>query len=347
MHEKKILSFCICLRNDNYGGDQDRRFQKFIDYYSKIQKKYGQIFEFVICDYNSPSGKPVHEMHLPWHSLRPLKIIRVNSNHHKEISKGLGRPILDYVGRNIAVRHACGDYILILNQDIFITESIFEFCAQKKLRSEFFYRADRWDIPFESLQTGSGNQIIANAKNNLLQINRRHSIKYHEITVPYQNKDPQQLASAAFKTEKYDSREKIIYGSRRSILQKIRHMFFGAVDFESLGLHTNASGDFILCPKIAWEKIGGAIETTEFYLHTDSYLVAQLYGAGYRQAIFDLPHQVFHADHDRSARLNFQESIPYEVHKKRLADIALGTVPPRLNKENWGMHDKSLEVIEI
>lgn len=342
-----MVSLCLCLRNDNYGGDQFERFKLFINYYAAIQKKFPKFFEFIIADYNSPPGQPVHSMDLPWYSLSPIKFILINQEQHEKISAGLGRPILDYVGRNVAVRHATGKFVLILNQDIFITESIFEICAHKKLRSEFFYRADRWDVSFEALQNGSANQVIANAKDNLLQINRRHSIKYHEITVPCQNNDPRQLASAAFKTERYDSREKIIYGSKRSILQNIRHMFFGAVDFEGLGLHTNASGDFILCPKIAWEKIGGAVETTEFYLHTDSYLVAQLYGAGYRQAIFDLPHQVFHADHDRSARLNFQESIPYEVHKKRLADIALGTVPPRLNKESWGMYDESLEIIEI
>jgi hypothetical protein len=286
-------------------------------------------------------------MDLPWHFLKPIKFLIVNQKQHEKISKGLGRPILDYVGRNIAVRHATGHYILILNQDIFITESILKLCLHRKLKKNFFYRADRWDVPFEAIKKDSVEQLILNAKNNVQSTNRRHSPKYEKITVPCKNINPTDLASKPLYGEKYDTSASLIYGKKSSFLQRISHTFQKPIAFEALGLHTNASGDFILCSKKAWEKIRGAYETTEFYMHLDSYLIAQLYGVGFRQAIFDLPHQVFHADHDRSARLNFQESIPYEVHKKRLADIALGKVSPRLNTKNWGMQDESLAVIEI
>lgn len=305
------------------------------------------MFEFIITDYNSPYSSPIHKMDLPWHSLKPIKFIIVNNEQHEKISKGLGRPILDYVGRNVAVRHSRGKYVMILNQDIFITPSILEFCQHKKLKTNSFYRADRWDVSFGPIRQKPVDQLILNAKRNVQSINRRHSPKYDKITVRCKNIDPTDLASKTLDGEKYDSTANIIYGKKVSFLQKIRHRLYEPIIFESLGLHTNASGDFILCPKRAWEKIRGAYETTEFYMHLDSYLIAQLFGVGFRQAIFDLPHQVFHADHDRSARLNFQESIPYEVHKKRMADIALGKVPPRLNTKNWGMQDESLEVIEI
>lgn len=345
--KKPVVSVCLCLRNDNYGGDQTERFKLFIKYYSKVQEKYNGLIEFVICDYNSQPGHQIHEMNLPWESLRPAKSILVNSAQHEKLSQGRGRPILDYVGRNIAVRHAAGEFILILNQDIFITESILELCLSGKLSKEFFYRADRWDVVFKVLRDGLIDQLVSNAKSGICSLSRRHSPEYDKITIPYANENLNEIASQSLQGEQYDSNLNIIFGKQRSIFSRIKQALFKATDFEKLGLHTNASGDFILCSKKAWEEIRGAVETTEFYLHTDSYLVAQLYGAGYRQAIFDLPHQVFHADHDRSARLNFQESIPYEVHKKRLADIALGTVPPLLNNKNWGMYDESLEVIEI
>ena len=341
------MSFCLCFRNDNYGGDQTERFRLFIDYYSRIQKKYDGYFEFVVCDYNSPVGDSVHKMNLPWGSLHPVKFIIINAAHHEKLSKGMGRPILDYVGRNIAVRHASGRYVLILNQDIFITDSIFEFCLEQKLKENFFYRADRWDIKFDAIRRGPVDQLIFNAKNSIQSINRRHSPKYKNITVPCKDAKPADLSSQPLDEEKYDTSSNVIYGEKVTLLQQLRHRLQKPVAIESLGLHTNASGDFILCSKKAWEKIRGAYETTEFYMHLDSYLIAQLYGVGFRQAIFDLPHQVFHADHDRSARLNFQESIPFEVHKKRLADIALGKVTPRLNTKNWGMQDESLAVIEI
>ena len=97
------VTICMCLRNDNYGGDQILRFKKFINYYSWLNKKYGGMFEFVICDYNSPSGKTILELEIPWKLLSPLKIMVVNEKQHNEFSLGKGRPILDYLG----AKHCC------------------------------------------------------------------------------------------------------------------------------------------------------------------------------------------------------------------------------------------------
>jgi hypothetical protein len=342
-----LVSFCICLRNDNYGGDQQDRFRLFIDYYSKIQKRFPGCFEFVICDYNSPSERPVHAMPLPWGNLKPIRFVQVNEQQHHRASLGKGRPILDYLGRNVAVRHAQADFVGIFNQDIYISESILEYFAKGKGDKKYFYRADRWDVQLDKLQdhmssfSGSGAQRFPKA------INRRHSPEYEHITLDCLGLEPHAIASKPLRGEKYDLQNNIILEGKKSLFQATIQRLGKKVNFETLGLHTNASGDFIFCSKRAWHDIHGAIETTEFYLHLDSYLVAQLHGAGYRQAIFALPHQVLHAEHDRSARLNFKETISYETHKTRLADIALGLSPAKINPPNWGLADESLHKVEL
>src|SRR5262249_3474319 len=72
----------------------------------------------------------------------------------------------------------------------------------------------------------------------------------------------------------------------------------------ALGLHTNASGDFIIAAKTAFEECHGFPETNAFYLHTDSYGIIQLHLAGYEQCVFLNPNVIFHADHDRSCRVS-------------------------------------------
>jgi hypothetical protein len=341
------LSICCCFRNDNYGGDQLQRFQKFVDYYSHLNKKYKNIFEFVICDYNSPKGHTILDLDVDWHCLKPLQVVIVSEALHLKKSGGKGRVILDYLGRNIAIRHAQASFVAILNQDIFISDSIAKFIYDKKLSSVYFYRSDRWDFTFDGNLLGKPENVENYAQKTAVSLHRRHDLKRPPIDLKVVQGKEGELASIPLSGEKIDKANNIFYGKPPSWKNRIAQRINGQVDFEFLGLHTNASGDFIVAPKKAWEKIHGAFETTEFYMHLDSYLLAQMYGAGFCQAIFGYPHQVFHADHDRSARLSFKEKIPYEVHRKRMCDIALGVSTYRLNGPDWGMKNEKLDVIQL
>lgn len=344
---KNRVSICCCFRNDNYGGDQTQRLKNFIDYYSYQNKKYKGLFEFVVCDYNSPNRDSVLNLPLPWDSLSPLKGIIVREEHHARKSGGNGRPILDYLGRNVAVRHASSEFVLIVNQDIFISDSIAKFIFEERLNPKYFYRADRWDFPFNGMPSGKPETLENYARKTAASLHRRHDRKRLPIDVQVTPGEKEKIVSLPLVEEVVDHKYHLFQGRLPSWRNKILQRINGRVDFEFLGLHTNAGGDFILAPKKAWEKIHGAFETTDFYMHLDSYLLAQLYGAGFCQAIFAYPHQVFHADHDRSARLSFQEKVPYEIHRKRMCDIALGVSTYRLNGPDWGMKNENLEVIQL
>lgn len=341
------VSICICLRNDNYGGDQFERLKKFIEYYSFLGRKYKNFFEFIICDYNSPNAETILSLKLPWHLLSPLKVLVVEREKHERFALGKGRPILDYLGRNVAVRHASSEFVCILNQDIFISDSIARFIWEGRLNSNYFYRADRWDFPFEGMSSDKPETTESYARRTASTLHRRHDRKRLPIDVQVTPGEEEKIASLPLVGEAVDDYNHLFHGRLPSWKNKILQRINGRVDFEFLGLHTNAGGDFIVAPRKTWEKMHGACETTEFYMHLDSYLLAQLYGAGLRQAIFAYPHQVFHADHDRSARMSFQEKVPYEVHLKRMCDIALGVSTYRLNGPDWGMINENLEVIQL
>lgn len=107
-------------------------------------------------------------------------------------------------------------------------------------------------------------------------------------------------------------------------------------------LHTNASGDFILAPRKAFDDVHGMVETTDFYMHLDTYAIVQLFAAGYGQRIFAQPHCVYHADHDRSGRADFEESISWPEHEAALSAMLRGERPYQVNGARWGLADDRL-----
>lgn len=106
-------------------------------------------------------------------------------------------------------------------------------------------------------------------------------------------------------------------------------------------MHTNASGDFVIASKEAWEKIHGFPEDPHFYMQTDAYGVFQLFAAGFDQAIFMQPHRIYHADHDRAGRAGFVEP-EYVDHEKKFCEMLKGQTSFCFNDTNWGLYNYAL-----
>jgi hypothetical protein len=313
---------------------------QFIDYYAYYTRKWPELFEFIICDWNPPSDKPRLEEAYPWEQLGRVTHVVVPPEVHATLAGDRGRKILDYVGRNVSARRAIGKFILVLNQDIFVSESILSLLAQRKLSQRYFYRADRCDfhlptcigLPAQEFEKAATEQVFA--------IHRRHSSADLPISVDATPKRLVELGSRLESGDRFDYETGIIFCASdlplhvRSYKQKLveKHECL-----RRLHLHTNASGDFLLVPRAAFFAIHGMPETTEFYMHLDSYAVVQLFCAGLKQAIFLQPHRVLHADHDRSDRSDFLETLSWSEHERRLTEMILRERTFRLNPRDWGL----------
>ncbi len=82
--------------------------------------------------------------------------------------------------------------------------------------------------------------------------------------------------------------------------------------------------------------IHGFVESTRFYMHTDSYACFQLFMSGLNQAIFVGDHVVYHADHDRSGRASRAEHIDMASHMRNFSDMCHKEIPAKINGECWG-----------
>lgn len=338
------LSVIFVNRNDNYGGDQETRFNLFLEYYQDAVKAYPDLFEFLICDWNPPADRPLLKDAYDWSALKNVKHIIIPQELHKKLCPTNNRPILDYIGRNTCIRHANAPFMLILNQDIFIPRSILNFLNKRKLKKNSFYRADRVDFNASEIKSLNLDNLENQIRDKVIQKHIRpldFSLPMSiEVTI---NNQPYVCTQKASKEKEKKS---ILDGSYYQhikkydrFLDKFSPQSIHVQSYKKYLLHTNASGDFLIASKKAFEKIHGFIETFEFYMHTDSYICVQLFAAGYKQKIFTYPYQIYHNDHSRQDREARPESMTYSDHAKIFASMILGRSSYQLNGEDWGLRN--------
>lgn len=359
------VSIAFVNRNDGYGGDLEDRIAKFIEYYARYARLWPGLLEFAIVDWNPPPDRPKLPAAFNWASLGDVVHIEVPPSVHARVAGQRGRKMLDYFGRNVAIRHSRGLYSLVINQDIFIGDSIMRELASRSLSPRCFYRADRCDFDFEPCRQVPAEAFESAALASTFQIHRRHRSTEEPISLNVSNDELHFAGSGTESGDVVDEVHGIIHceGARQLRRQAAWRLFqwrwmkwrrkeleewHGDATTEKFHrrfyLHTNASGDFLLAPRKAFSRINGLIESTEIYMHSDTYAVVQLFAAGYRQAIFAPPHRVYHADHDRSARAGFAEAMSWTDHEVVLSAMLRGERSYRINTQDWGLATESLPI---
>lgn len=347
---KPYLAVVFASRNDEYPPNQSIRIRKFIEYYAYYEERYPDLFEFIICDWNPPPDKESLKNAFPWNLLKRVSHITISPETHKRLCPDGSRPILDFTARNVCIRKATAPYILVMNQDIFLSSSIIEFLAEKKLSDRYFYRADRCDFNDDDPEFSDWGSFDSYAKNRALVRHTRPLCYTTNMSVPlgkgdfdrvYTRKTPLEYRTGNILYSDYYSYCRPLYNGIYKIYQSVKRA--PETYFEKFFLHTNASGDFLIAPKKAFDDVHGFIESYRFYLHIDSYMCLQLFAAGYKQAILAYPHTAFHSDHSRTARESRPESMTYLEHIEKFNHICLGKYPYRLNPESWGLKNETVQ----
>jgi hypothetical protein len=341
------LSVAFVNRNDQYTPDQKQRITKFIEYYSYYNKKYEGLFEFIICDWNPPPDKPLLKEAYPWEELGNVTHFTVPRPIHDRVCPDQSRPMLEYIGRNACIRRASAPFVLVINQDIFLSSSILEFLSKRCLSENHFYRADRCDFVFNyDADFRAWEKFDAYAQSTALCKHIR-PLSYKSEISPSLQKDE---FTTVYTPKKFFEHKKnnVIYSDFYTHFHKLYNFYYHITNFleqpvekyyKRFYLHTNASGDFLITPKKAFFDVHGFVESSTFYLHLDSYMCFQLFAAGYKQAILAHEHTVFHSDHSRSGREGRPESMEYKDHEQVFDELCLGTKSYKINTEAWGLRD--------
>lgn len=168
----KKLSIIMTSRNDNYGGNLINRMLYTLNINLELLKKLNINYEYILVDYNTiknPYFYQLDEFKTIFKNDR-FKSVVVPHSLIKNKDYKFKESFFEYFAKNVGVRYSNGEYILILNIDIILSEDILNkikiILEDDNINLENFYRPlYRYSIQMESGLNDIKSKINLNANN--------------------------------------------------------------------------------------------------------------------------------------------------------------------------------------
>jgi hypothetical protein len=311
----KYLSIVVASRLDGYGDNQELRMQLFLNHLEINSKLYLHDipWELVIVDWNPPSSEAQIKNSLVIRDYPELPIRHVTyCLSDVEITEER-LPFNLHKALNVGIFEAKGTFCLISNFDCFFSREIFETIGAKQIGSNYLYLADRLDVANVSLENWlyfseaieSRTLESYPQKNGILNV--RHTSnsvgeqKPITLAYPYQSGDLteeinryEQVVGSIVSWKWQTAMYFWLYMFRAALKKGVNVSETINLALSKFGIHTNASGDFILAPLSALREVGGFSILAKQYWHLDSDLVFKLLKSGLLHASFIRPARVTH-----------------------------------------------------
>ncbi len=143
------LSIVVTARNDNFGGNLLHRLQLFLNNLMELVEKHNLHTELIIVEWNPQENKAYLKEVLSWMKkpkLLDIRIIQVLNEVHRTIIGSERMPFFEYIGKNVGIFRAKGDFVLATNPDIIFNDELFNYFATKNLIKNAFYRLSRYNV---------------------------------------------------------------------------------------------------------------------------------------------------------------------------------------------------------
>jgi len=283
LNDDIYLTFIVSGRNDNYGGNYIYRLQNFISSIQIMSDHFKLKTQTVIVEWNPIlTNAPLKNVIYSDSKYNKVTIITVPFEFHKTLPNKSNVPIHDYVGKNVGIVRAEGEYILVCSGDLIFSKELFEFFNSNTMKPGNLYRNTRIDFrkfTDERISPENFDWFINN-------VHKKH-ISHNTFN---------------------NSRKGITVGNNIPIVNK----YF----CDKSGEYTNGCGDFLLMSKKDWMEIKGCVSDSNYFSHLDS---ATLHKAlrkfKKRQITLHPSLSIFHMDHGRPhvGKDRRQPSVNYNV----------------------------------
>jgi hypothetical protein len=335
------ISLVIAARNDNYGGNFLARMQLFLNVLFTFWQKHQLNAELIIVEWNPPGDKPrLHEA-INWAkcpSTGAVRLITVPKQIHDSLPNSNRMPMFEYFAKNAGVRRAKGEFVLILNPDLLLSDGLIACFAARKLSRNRFYRIDRYNYCGTLPVWIPAQMAIAYAKCRTISVCRTRVSKTMRLLGMLGGKWPS-VYSGWWRNRKPDEEPVVAFADNSDGSPSEGYR-------SPSGIYIFDSGDFLLASRDAWSQIRGYPENPETYTHLDSYGCGQLDAIKLEQALFLPPCMIFHALHSYEESGD-RKSITFQKLFEDLKKLRDGRLDPVFNAPDWGQAGHDLEEITI
>ena len=289
MNDKPYVSVVIVGRNDDHGQDFLVRINTFVRSLDYQVRDHADLWELVIVEWNPmPDREPLAKVIDTVHNLA-VRVITVPADMHN--STGSTAPVLEFHAKNVGIRRARGDFVLVANPDILFSPALIDEIARKQLRSDSVYRTDRYDFDTTGIQNVAAADLVDFALSRSFVVHVMQGAASVSIPVTAEQQQWTRLPRSQIDPDVW---------------------------------HTNGCGDFMLASRETFFTIRGLYETLEHRWHIDSISLLRFGIAKLRQHVFAAPLCVFHQHHDRREQDVTFQSLDVAALARRPGDTAWG-----------------------
>ena len=322
-----FVSIVASGRNDNYGGSSFvDRVQPFVSTSiafacAAFAGGTGPQLELVLVDYNTVQGVPALGDAILWPfgcNEVAVRIVSVPPAVHQAIHNPNNISFLEHIAKNVGIRAARGEFLLVTNPDILMSEEVFVWLAERQLQHDTFYRIDRHDLGASFQQPSARHR-----KGMYTPLEQARALQsaclamFEQVQVSAADSIWDGLMSVARST--YTRRLREVAAADRVALEKDSAGSGGSAHLgrylsESARtvthpaiLHTMAAGDFMLMAAEEWHALRGYPELPT-NMEIDSHMCVIAASAGLKQAVLKEPKRIFHQHH--SGHLRASRELP-------------------------------------
>jgi hypothetical protein len=167
------LSVVVASRNDNHGGDMLGRMQAFIDCWIEQAKRYNLSSEIIVVEWNPPADRPKLIDALRWPagaSPCEIRFVEVPREVHERFPNSAAIPLHQMIAKNVGIRRARGQFVLVTNLDIIFSPALMQFFAERRLEAGVMYRLDRLDVASNLPAGADVDELLAFCESHVLRV---------------------------------------------------------------------------------------------------------------------------------------------------------------------------------